>query len=62
MGKTELQDTKSNIIEITCGSCHVNVIYLRVNEHESRDTPFNHSQFICTECNQGMTQNLINPD
>ncbi|MFC3194492.1 hypothetical protein ACFODZ_09600 [Marinicella sediminis] len=52
----------NNIVEVTCHKCHLNVIYLRVENAEANDSPFEPNRIICTECNQGLMQNMVNPD
>ncbi len=48
----------SNIVELTCTNCQINTIYLKVKDYKSNIEPFKATQFICTECNQGLMQNL----
>jgi ribosomal protein L33 len=60
MGKTEPK-RNSQIIQLTCSACRVNIVYLKVDNHENNNAPFEHSQFTCTECNQGLMQNHTNP-
>jgi hypothetical protein len=49
----------NNIIEVTCHNCRLNVIYLRIENAESNEAPFDSNRFTCTECNQGLMQNII---
>ena len=49
----------NNIIEVICHNCHLNVIYLRVEDAEDNEAPFDSKRFTCTECNQGLMQNIV---
>jgi len=57
MGKFEPTENNS-IVELTCTTCHINIIYLKVQNYESNTDPFNSTQFTCTECNQGLMPNI----
>ncbi len=56
MGKVE-PNQSINLVELTCTTCQINIIYLKVQDYESNTAPFNATQFTCTECNQGLMQN-----
>ncbi|TDR14650.1 hypothetical protein [Marinicella litoralis] len=57
MGKIE-PNKNANIVEVTCSTCHRNIIYLKVQDYESNTSPYKSNQITCTECNQGLMLNL----
>ncbi len=49
----------NQIVRLTCSTCRINTIYIKVNNYQSNNAPFKANDYICTECNQGMMQNVL---
>ncbi len=53
MGKTET-NTDHHIVKFKCSACHVNIIYIKVTNHQYNNAPFKADKYICAECNQDL--------